>query len=73
MKKDYFPGSLLLAPAYLALGLLNLHVGRTKKNWSSTVIGMLWMGVSACWTVKALWDIRDAEAETLPEPEDWEV
>lgn len=68
--KKLFPPSLLMGPAYLILGLINLYVGRTKKNWGSTIFGLLWMGVSACWTVVALWDIRDAEVpEDLPEPE----
>lgn len=64
--KKRFPISLLMGPAYLILGLLNLYAGRTKKNWSSMIFGLLWMGVSACWTAVALWDIRDAEVK---EPE----
>ena len=72
MKKNYFPASLLMAPAYLLLGIVNLYIGRVKKNWGSTGMGMLWMGVSACWTVKALWDIRDAGEADVFDGDDWE-
>lgn len=67
--KKLFPPSLLMGPAYLILGLVNLYVGRIKKNWGSTIIGMVWMGVSACWTVLALFDIRDAKPEERQKPE----
>ncbi len=39
--KKRFPISLLMGPAYLILGLMNLYAGRTKKDWSSMIFGLL--------------------------------